>query len=164
MPSSKKNKQLESFNYIASHDLKEPSGKIRLFISRLKDETELNPNPRNPVKIETSSVRMQDLIEGLLLYCQADITTDPETCNLDSLLNDVIADYNDLIDQKEIEIIKMSLPAVKTNSTQFRQVFFNLVSNAVKYKKENKPLKLNISYKMESILNGNNIAHLYNNI
>jgi signal transduction histidine kinase len=160
-----KNKQLESFNYIASHDLKEPLRKIRLFISRLKDEAELNPRIRETLsKIETSSVRMQDLIEGLLLYCQADITTVPETCNLDSLLNDVIADYNELIDQKEIEIIKMSLPAVKTNPTQFRQVFFNLVSNAVKYKKENTPLKLNISYQMESMLNGSNIPHLYHKI
>ena len=160
-----KNKQLESFNYIASHDLKEPLRKIRLFISRLKDEAELNPRIRETLsKIETSSVRMQDLIEGLLLYCQADITTGPETCNLDSLLNDVIADYNDLIDQKEIEIIKMSLPDVKANPTQFRQVFFNLVSNAVKYKKENTPLKLNISYQMESMLNGSNIPNLYHKI
>jgi hypothetical protein len=76
----------------------------------------------------------------------------------------VIADYNDLIDQREIEITKMFLPAVKTNPTQFRQVFFNLVSNAVKYKKENTPLKLNISYQMESMLNGGNIPHLYHKI
>jgi PAS domain S-box-containing protein len=160
-----KNRQLESFNYIASHDLKEPLRKIRLFISRLKDETELKPRVRETLsKIETSSVRMQDLIEGLLLYCQADITSDPETCNLDSLLIDVIADYNDLIDQKEVEITKMSLPSVKSNPIQFRQVFYNLISNAVKYKKENTPLKLNISYRMESMLNGSNVPHLYHKI
>jgi hypothetical protein len=160
-----KNKQLESFNYIASHDLKEPLRKIRLFISRLKDETELKPRVRETLsKIEISSVRMQDLIEGLLLYCQADITSDPENCDLDSLLNDVIADYNDLIDQRELEITKMSLPSVKTNPIQFRQVFYNIISNAVKYKKENTPLKLNISYQMESMLNGSNIPHLYHKI
>ena len=160
-----KNKQLESFNYIASHDLKEPLRKIRLFISRLKDETELKPRVRETLsKIEISSVRMQDLIEGLLLYCQADITSDPEDCDLDSLLNDVIADYNDLIDQREIEITKMPLPSVKTNPIQFRQVFYNIISNAVKYKKENTPLKLNISYHRESMLNGSNTPHLYHKI
>ena len=63
-----KNKQLESFNYIASHDLKEPLRKIRLFISRLKDEAEMKPRVRETLsKIETSSIRMQDLIEGLLI-------------------------------------------------------------------------------------------------
>ena len=161
-----KNKQLESFNYIASHDLKEPLRKIRLFISRLKDEAEMKPRVRETLsKIETSSIRMQDLIEGLLLYCQADITSDPETCNLDKLLNDVISDYNDLIEQKEMEITRTPLPSVKTSAIQFRQVLYNLISNAVKYKKENTPLKLNISYRMESMLNGkNNSPHLFHKI
>lgn len=161
-----KNKQLESFNYIASHDLKEPLRKIRLFISRLKDEGEIKPRVRETLsKIETSSIRMQDLIEGLLLYCQADLTSEPEICNLDKLLNDVISDYNDMIDQKELEITRMPLPSLKTSTIQFRQVFYNLISNAVKYKKENAPLKLNISYRMESMLNGkNNSPHLFHKI
>ena len=161
-----KNKQLESFNYIASHDLKEPLRKIRLFISRLKDETEVKPRVREILsKIETSSIRMQDLIEGLLLYCQADLTSIKENINLDTLLNDVITDFSDLIDQKEMEVTKMQLPSVNMNPIQFRQVFYNLISNAVKYKKENTTLKLNISYRMESMLNGNNNStHLYHKI
>ncbi|HEX3081507.1 MAG TPA: PAS domain-containing protein, partial [Puia sp.] len=161
-----KNSQLESFNYIASHDLKEPLRKIRLFISRLKDETDLKPRVRETLsKIEISSVRMQDLIEGLLLYCQADLNSIKENINLDTLLNDVISDFSDLIDQKEMEITKMKLPSVNMNPIQFRQVFYNLISNAVKYKKENTTLKLNISYRMESMLNGNNnIPHLYHKI
>jgi PAS domain S-box-containing protein len=161
-----KNNQLESFNYIASHDLKEPLRKIRLFISRLKDETELKPRVRELLsKIDTSSIRMTDLIEGLLLYCQADLKSTPEICNLDTILNDVITDFNDLIDQKEMEITKMRLPSVKSNPIQFRQVFYNLISNAVKYRKENTLLKLNISYQMASKLNGkNNSPHLYHKI
>jgi hypothetical protein len=161
-----KNNQLESFNYIASHDLKEPLRKIRLFISRLKDETELKPRVRELLsKIETSSIRMTDLIEGLLLYCQADLKSTPEICNLDTILNDVITDFNDLIDQKEMEITKMRLPSVKSNPIQFRQVFYNLISNAVKYRKQNTLLKLKISYQMASKLNGkNNSPHLYHKI
>lgn len=160
-----KNKQLESFNYIASHDLKEPLRKIRLFISRLKDETDLKPRVRETLsKIDISSIRMQDLIEGLLLYCQADLTSITEKINLDVLLNDVITDFSDLIDQKEMEITKMKLPSVNMNPIQFRQVIYNLISNAVKYKKENTILKLNISYQMASMLNGSNIPHLYHKI
>jgi hypothetical protein len=161
-----KNKQLESFNYIASHDLKEPLRKIRLFISRLRDDMELTPRVREILsKIETSSVRMQDLIEGLLLYCQADLTISPETCNLNLLLNDVLADFSDLTEQKDILITKMTLPSVNMNPIQFKQVFYNLISNAVKYKKDNIPLQLNISYQMASKLNGkNNSPHLYHKI
>jgi PAS domain S-box-containing protein len=161
-----KNKQLESFNYIASHDLKEPLRKIRLFISRLKDEAEMKPRIRETLsKIETSSIRMQDLIEGLLLYCQADLTANPEICDLDLLLNDVISDYDDLIEQKEMEITRTPLPTVKMSAIQLRQVFYNLLSNAVKYKKENVPLKLNISYSMESRINEKDGSpHLYHKI
>jgi len=160
-----KNKQLESFNYIASHDLKEPLRKIRLFISRLKDEADIKPRVRETLsKIETSSIRMQDLIEGLLLYCQADLTSISEYISLDTLLNDVITDFNDLIDQKEVEITKMKLPSVHTNPIQFRQVFYNLISNAVKYKKENTTLKMNITYRMESMLNEKNSPQLFHKI
>jgi PAS domain S-box-containing protein len=161
-----KNKQLESFNYIASHDLKEPLRKIRLFISRLKDEGELKPRVRETLsKIEISSIRMQDLIEGLLLYCQADTTGNPETCNLDLLIDYVIEDYNDLIERKEIEITKTPLPSVRISAVQVRQVFYNLFSNAVKYKKENVPLRLNIFYNIESrISKKDNSPHLYHKI
>jgi signal transduction histidine kinase len=137
-----------------------------LFISRLKDETEIKPRVREILsKIETSSIRMQDLIEGLLLYCQADLLSIPEICNLDLILNDVITDFNDLIEQKDMQVIKMRLPSVKTNPVQFRQVFYNLISNAVKYKKEDTSLKLSITYQLSSKLNGkNNNPHLYHKI
>jgi hypothetical protein len=127
---------------------------------------ELTPRVREILsKIETSSVRMQDLIEGLLLYCQADLTISPETCNLNLLLNDVLADFSDLTEQKDILITKMTLPSVNMNPIQFKQVFYNLISNAVKYKKDNIPLQLNISYQMASKLNGkNNSPHLYHKI
>jgi signal transduction histidine kinase len=157
---------LESFNYIASHDLKEPLRKIRLFISRLKDEEPIASGVREILsKIEISSIRMQDLIEGLLLYCQADLNVNPGVCNLDEMLNDVLSDYHELIQQKKLEVTRMPLPSVKMNEIQIRQVFYNLLSNAIKYKKTNVPLKLNISYSMDSkISEKDNRPHLYHKI
>jgi len=61
-------------------------------------------------------------------------------------------------------ITKMKLPSVNMNPIQFRQVFYNLISNAVKYKNENTTLKLNITYRMESMLNEKNTPQLFHRI
>jgi PAS domain S-box-containing protein len=149
-----KNKQLESFNYIASHDLKEPLRKIKLFISKLREDGHVSFKTSETIsKIENASTRMQDLIEGLLLYCQADNIDFSKSTSLESLLEDVISDFSEQIELKEIEISMAPLPFLKVNDTQLRQVFFNIISNAVKYKKEDIPLKLKITYSIEFRVN-----------
>ena len=142
-----KNKQLESFNYIASHDLQEPIRKIKLFISRMKEDEPLTMKGQEVIsKIENACIRMQDLINGLLLYCQADHQENNETVSLDNLLQDVISELNEQTEGKEIVIEKAPLPSLKINKLQFRQVLYNILSNSIKYKKENTPLKLEIDY------------------
>ena len=151
-----KNKQLESFNYIVSHDLNEPIRKMKTFINKLKDDELLTPNVDKIItKIESSCDRMRDLIDGLLLYCQSDFIHNAKSSSLNILLKDVISDFNDLIDQKEIEIRTDSLPTLIINEIQLRQVFYNLISNSVKFKKANIPLQLNITHCIESRPNGN---------
>ncbi len=145
-----KNKQLESFNYIASHDLQEPIRKIKLFISRMKEDEPLTMKGQGVIsKIENACIRMQDLINGLLLYCQADHQEKNEIISLDNLLQDVISELNEQTEGKEIVIEKAPLPSLKINKLQFRQVFYNILSNSIKYKKENTPLKLEIDYYSE---------------
>lgn len=145
-----KNKQLESFNYIASHDLQEPIRKIKLFISRLKDDEPLTMKGQGVIsKIENACLRMQDLINGLLLYCQADHQVNNEIISMDSLLQDVISELNEHREENEIVIEKTQLPSLKINRLQFRQVFYNILSNSIKYKKENIPLEMEIDYYLE---------------
>ena len=145
-----KNRQLESFNYIASHDLQEPIRKIKLFISRMKEDEPLTMKGQEVIsKIENACLRMQDLISGLLLYCQADRQENNEIISLDNLLQDVISELNEQTERKEIVIEKAPLPPLKINKLQFRQVFYNILSNSIKYKKENIPLKLKVYYSLE---------------
>ncbi len=145
-----KNRQLESFNYIASHDLQEPIRKIKLFISRMKEDEPLTMKGQEVIsKIENACLRMQDLINGLLLYCQADRQENNEIISLDNLLQDVISELNEQTERKEIVIEKAPLPPLKINKVQFRQVFYNILSNSIKYKKENIPLKLKVYYSLE---------------
>jgi PAS domain S-box-containing protein len=150
-----KNKQLESFNYIASHDLQEPLRKIRLFINMLKEAEKLSPNINKTItNIEISSNRMKDLIEGLLLYCQSENPMMSESFDMDDLLNEVLAEFNDMIENRELEIEKQPLPPLNINKIQFRQVIYNLLSNSIKYKKDNDPLRLKITYGLVSGING----------
>ena len=150
-----KNKQLESFNYIASHDLQEPLRKIRLFINLLKEAENLSPNINKTItNIEISSNRMKDLIEGLLLYCQAENPMMSESFDVDELLNEVLSEFNDMVENQELEIEKQSLPPLNISKIQFRQVIYNLLSNSIKYKKDNAPLRLKITYDLESGIHG----------
>jgi light-regulated signal transduction histidine kinase (bacteriophytochrome) len=146
-----KNKQLESFNYIASHDLQEPIRKIKTFISRLKEDESMALNAQAVIsKIEKACIRMQDLVNGLLLYCQADHQDYKEIISLNSLLLDVISEFNEQTELKEILIEKADLPSLKINKLQFRQVFYNILSNSIKYKKDNVLLRLDIHYCLEN--------------
>jgi PAS domain S-box-containing protein len=146
-----KNKQLESFNFIASHDLQEPIRKIKTFISRLKEDESLALNAQTAIsKIEKACIRMQDLVNGLLLYCQADHQEYKEIFSLNHLLLDVISELDEQTERKEIVIEKVDLPSLKINKLQFRQVFYNILSNSIKYRKENVPLRLDIYYHLEN--------------
>ena len=145
-----KNKQLESFNYIASHDLQEPLRKIRLFINMLREAENLSPNINKTItNIETSSNRMKDLIEGLLLYCQSENPMMSESFDSDELFNEVLAEFSDMEECPELVMEKQRFPVLSISKIQFRQVIYNLLSNSIKYKKDNGPLRLKISYDLE---------------
>ena len=150
-----KNKQLESFNYIASHDLQEPLRKIRLFINMLREAENLSPHINKTItNIETSSNRMKDLIEGLLLYCQSENPMMSESFDADELFNEVLAEFSDTAESQELVIEKQKFPVLSISKIQFRQVIYNLLSNSIKYKKDNGPLRLKISYDLEPGITG----------
>jgi len=139
------NEQLESFNYIASHDLQEPLRKIRMFIERLKDNKSTVPETIS--QIEKACIRMQALIEDLLYYCQAEMIEEAkEYTSLNLLVTEILADYADLITSKEMVVEKSDLPVLYVHPLQIRQLLYNLISNAVKYRKADQPLKLSIEY------------------
>lgn len=142
-----KNKELESFAYIASHDLQEPLRKIRLWVDRLGDIGSLPENAKSATaKITGSTEKMQALIRGLLNYVQTDDARgDFVTEDLGLLVKEILNDYAELLDEKKAVLQVGALPVLPVIPVQMRQLFSNLVSNAIKYSNPDRPLRISIT-------------------
>ena len=131
----KANKELESFNYVASHDLQEPLRKIQTFIN-LVERNKDNPATTEKYfqKINMSTQRMRDLIQSILVYSRLAKTGEEfmET-DLNKILSDVTGDLELLIEEKGVVIESDPLPVIKANALQMHQIFSNLISNSIKF-------------------------------
>ena len=132
------NHDLHQFASIASHDLQEPLRKIQIFSSLMKDkETELSPDLRKYLdKIVDSSGRMKNLIVDILNYSRlsANITR-IENIDLNELVNEIIEDFELIIAEKKAILHVNELPVLHAKRGQIRQVFQNIISNALKFSK-----------------------------
>lgn len=135
------NKELQAFNYVASHDLQEPLRKIQTFISRLIDK-DLNSVSESGqqylLKIQDSSERMRLLIDDLLQFSRtnkAEKVFEP-TC-LNELLENSKHELAQIIEDKNAKITSESLPHLSVIPFQIQQLFTNLINNSLKYSKEN---------------------------
>jgi PAS domain S-box-containing protein len=146
------NANLEEFAYAASHDMKEPIRKINFFSDRLKSELEqqLSENQlRLFGRLENAALRMGTLIDDLLAYSQTTkgITT-LETIDLNKKLAGVLGDLELEIEQRQAAIRSNHLPTIQGNSRQLQQLFHNLISNALKYSKQNLAPQINFTYRL----------------
>ncbi len=131
------NKELLAFTYISSHDLQEPLRKIQTFISIIQadDSQSLSESGQHHFdRIKAAAKRMQQLIEDLLAFSR--ITTTElkfEVTNLDAIVKDVCAELKDTITENHATIITDAVCEVKIIPFQFRQLLYNLISNALKF-------------------------------
>ncbi|WP_159473709.1 chemotaxis protein CheB [Dyadobacter sp. 3J3] len=143
------NMQLEQFAHAASHDLQEPLRKIVTFSNRLqaKHKNELSEEVSSYLeKIEGASTRMSKLIQDLLNYSYLinhDILFAPT--DLDEILKDILNDFELLIDQKKAKITSDTLPIIEAIPLQMNQLFYNLISNALKFSLDDVPPVIHIS-------------------
>ena len=143
------NAELESFNYIASHDLQEPLRKIQAFSQRIlsKEGDQFSPFSKDYfTRINAAAERMQNLIDALLSYSKANVSNLTEDAtDFNFILNEVITDLQDVIDEKRAVVKFSKLPVLQVVSIQVQQVFMNLVSNAIKYSQPGIPPVININ-------------------
>jgi len=164
------NKELASFNQIASHDLQEPLRKIQTFISLIGEREIAGMSDSGKKHFEgilTSVARMRKLIDDLLLFSRmnkADKIFEESDLNL--LLRNTLHELSEEIDEKSMHIESVQLPVLKVIPFQIQQLFQNLISNSLKYSKQSgeKILKINcekVTAKAYPILNmgSNNIYY-----
>ena len=133
------NKELESFSYVASHDLQEPLRKIQTFariILEKENETLSETGKDYFQRMQKAAKRMQVLITDLLTY--SDINTGAqkfEATDLTRIVEEVSSDFKEMIDEKNATIEINHLGSAHVIAFQFHQLIQNLISNALKFSK-----------------------------
>lgn len=132
------NHELEQYAYIASHDLQEPLRKIQTFAELLK----MNLHDADAVesyynKINASARRMSSLIKDVLNYSRVARSGNVrEPIDLNQVWQEVKSDFELMIEQKAAVLEAATLPVVKGDAQQLRQLFGNLVSNSLKFSEQ----------------------------
>lgn len=136
---NRSNKELEEFAYAASHDLQEPLRKITTFGSRLMNKygDRLGEEGRMYIeRMETASESMRNLIENLLELSRVTRTAQPfESTDLNEIVDEAMSDLELPIDESGATISVDQLPQIEGIPSQLRQMFNNLLGNALKFRK-----------------------------
>ncbi|MGA1870503.1 MAG: ATP-binding protein [bacterium] len=134
------NKELEQFAYVASHDLQEPLRKIVGFTELIKEryKGKLDAEADEYIMYTVDgAMRMQGLINDLLNYSRVGRGNFPlENRNIEEILDEALANLERTIKESGAKITHNSLPVLRVNASRMRQVFQNLISNAIKFSKK----------------------------
>jgi PAS domain S-box-containing protein len=144
------NKELKQFTYAAAHDMKEPLRKILMYYSAIRGENgEFLPLEQQQSYLRRSAEaasRMQRLIDDLLAFTTLVGTGQTfEPVDLNLLIAEVVAEFQDSIDQRDVTIDCGRLPTVKGIAFQLRQLFANLLGNSIKFRSGDRPLRISIT-------------------
>jgi PAS domain S-box-containing protein len=143
------NARLEEFAFITSHDLKEPLRKIVIFSDRLMRMGIAEKVPGSEAiidKIISASLRMQQMVMDLLSLSQLSGDKRFETVSLQQLLEEALQSLEHKIEETKAIVTFNSLPEARVVSSQFRQMFQNLLNNSLKFSKPGTAPEIHISH------------------
>lgn len=147
------NRELTDFASIAAHDLQEPLRKIQAFGDRLRTrfEEEIPDEGRDYLsRMLGSASRMRRLIDDLLTYSRVATKAQPfAATDLNQVLQDVLLDLELRLEQVSGRVEMDLLPTIDSDASQMRQLFQNLIANALKFHRKEIPPVVRIEAKAE---------------
>lgn len=136
----KSNNDLREFAYIASHDLQEPLRKVTAFGDRLKGrfaDTLGDQGMDYLERMQGAARRMQTLINGLLTYSRVTTNAVPfAPVDLNNVAKEVLSDLEVRVEELKGSVDVGDLPTIEADPLQMRQLFQNLIGNALKFNKK----------------------------
>ena len=140
---SRSNRELEQFAYVASHDLQEPLRMVSSYVALLgrRYDGQLDDRADKYIHFAVDGAnRMQRLIHDLLAYSRVG-TRGGELTPTDtaSVLRETLSNLEVAIVESEAEVVYSDLPSVMGDPSQLRQLFQNIVGNALKFQSESRP-------------------------
>lgn len=147
---ARSNQELQDFAYVASHDLQEPLRKIQAFGDLLATEYKdaLGEGEEYLTRMRNAASRMSTLIQDLLAFSR--VATKEQQINqidLNVIINEVVGDLEMSIADKKGEVVIGKMPAVWADATHMRQLFQNLIGNALKFHQTDTPPVVNVAMK-----------------
>lgn len=143
-----RNKELEQFAYVASHDLQEPLRTTLGFVGLLEEgyKEHLDDKARSYLEyISGSAERMSSLVKGLLDYSRIGRNQTITTINTQDLVCQVLDDLTAQINESKAKITVSKLPEVQGSRTELYMLFQNLISNAIKFSRKDQIPEVTIS-------------------
>ncbi len=145
------NKNLEQFIHVISHDLKEPLRKILTYTSHL-NATKAHLFAEGELKslnvINSSALRLNSLVDDLVKYAFSAAKDEEGEVDLDIVLEEVLDDLELSIKENTAFIDSMPMPKIQGSKIQMRQLFSNLISNAIKYSKPEVKPEIKITHEI----------------
>lgn len=129
------NERLEQFAYAASHDLQEPLRMVSSYLKLIDSRYKLDEEGEEFIEFAVDGAeRMRSMIDGLLQYSRVETQGDPlESVDLEDILADTRENLQMTIEESDATIKAEPLPCVQGDPDQLRQVFQNLLANAIEY-------------------------------
>lgn len=143
------NRELEQFAYVASHDLQEPLRMVSSFLTQLerKYQGQLDEKAHQYIYYAVDgSKRMQQMITDLLRLSKSGLNEEEkETIDLNRLIEHFCEQRLEQLVATKATITYEKLPTIHTFKTPLKQIIYNVLDNALKYKKENEPARVEVS-------------------
>ena len=143
------NDDLQQFASVASHDLQEPlrmiTSYLQLLDKRYRGKLDADADEFISFAVDGAK-RMQGLISDLLAYSRVGTRGKPfESCDCESIITKAIRDLDRIIEENNAVVTHDPLPTIMADTTQLEQVFRNLISNAIKYRRKDQAPNIHIS-------------------